>query len=131
MNARTTVSLAPVLALLLCTCCSSPAPPVNRCGRADVMVSHTFTLEVDPAFVDQVEFHRKGIPMAWRLMEQVAPGKWARSVAFTFGHGMNFRYRFRVHRKDLRRWITISDPRARVLDASPERYSLRVTQTSS
>ena len=37
------------------------------------MVDHTFTLEADPAVVDQVDLHIPGLPMAMRPMEQVGP----------------------------------------------------------
>ena len=35
------------------------------------------------------------------------------------------RYRYRVHRVDTNRWITVTDPRAWQLDASPDRWALR------
>ena len=125
MNARTTVSRVVVLTLLLWAACPSPAPPVTTCGRTAQMMDHTFTLEADPAVVDQVEFVRRGLPIAYRAMAQVGPGKWIYRMGFTYGsRGHRIRYWFRVHRKDLGRWIKISDPRARLLDASVERASL-------
>jgi 1,4-alpha-glucan branching enzyme len=80
------------------------------------------TLEADPARVDRVELvgELPGTPLA---LESPRPGEWSGVVEGLVPHRV-YRYRFRVHRKDLDRWIEVADPRAWLLDASVERFSL-------
>ena len=115
------------LAAALLAACSGPtrvATPTTGC----VIRAAAFQLEADSAVVDRVQLVGE-LPGAPLDMKQTAPGRWA-VVAKGLARVRQLRYRFRVHRKDLGRWILVSDPRAVMYDASMERYSMLLPRTT-
>ena len=106
--------------LLLCLFVSGC---VQRPGqRTAPTVEHRFELQVDPSVVDKVEVEGTcpGLPLA---LGAIAPGHFRAHINGLHA-GQSYRYRFRVHRRDLQRWITLADPKAWQLDASAERWGL-------
>ena len=117
---RTTV----LLVGLLWTACPHTGPrvePVPSAARLRTTAA-TLTLEADALAVDRVELvgELPGTPAA---LKAEGPGRWTIKVEGLV-RGRVYRYQFRVHRKDLGRGITVSDPRARLLDASLARHGL-------
>lgn len=84
--------------------------------------AHDFRLQVDPLAVDRVEL-LGDIPSAPLALAPRGKGLFERRVT-GLKRGHAYRYRFRVHRKDLDRWIVVTDPLAWQLDASVERWAV-------
>ena len=129
MNARTAVARTATRLLLLAQVFYTGCPPAGagpgpaslpRYKKIPATVS--LSLEADPSVVDAVELVGE-LPGSPRQLEATAPGRWTVSVEGLV-RGRDYRYRYRVHRKDLKRWILVSDPRAWLLDPSRARHSI-------
>jgi 1,4-alpha-glucan branching enzyme len=106
------VLLAPLLA------CRAPGPEVEP--RREVSVE--LELEASPAQVDAAAIvgELPGSPIPMRAL---GGGRFHARVS-GLDPGRSYRYRFRARRRDLGRSVEVSDPRAWLLDASRERWSL-------
>jgi 1,4-alpha-glucan branching enzyme len=121
MDRRATAkALLLIVVLLPLDGCRAPDPETRP---EQAPTAHLLELEADPARVDRVQAvgELPGAPL--ELRRSGLPGRWTREVDGLI-RGQLYRYRFRVHRKDLGRWISVSDPTAWLLDASRERWSL-------
>jgi 1,4-alpha-glucan branching enzyme len=127
-RARPAGILAALLAVLLVSGCR-PTPPAPQtpppstptpCPQTGLEV--TLRLEADPAYVDRVQVIGE-LPGAPLTMRAGQAGRWS-ARASGLVRGRRYRYLFRVHRKDLGRWVELPDPRAWMLDASRRRWSL-------
>lgn len=113
-------SSVPFALLCLLTACPHGGPP--GAPRGGERTSRELVLETDPLAVDRVLLVGE-LPGSPRAVTRTGPGRWAVRVD-GLTPGRLYRYRFRVHRKDLKRWIEVSDPRAWLWDASSRRSSL-------
>ena len=115
------------LGALLLTACPSPAPrqpsPATApAGATAASHTTTLTLEADPARVDRVQLVGE-LPGSPRALKQITPGRWTVKLGGLAQHRL-YRYQYRVHRKDLGKWLLVSDPTARLLEPSIQRHSL-------
>ena len=103
--------------------CSAPSgAPTPVSSRIKRTVSTTLSLEADAAVVQRVQAVGE-LPGSPLPLIAERPGHWKLRVDGLVP-GRSYRYRFRFFRRDLGRWLTISDPRARLLDASSRRHGL-------
>jgi 1,4-alpha-glucan branching enzyme len=86
------------------------------------LVSEMIEVDADPTAIDRVLLVGE-LPGAPLPMAVVAPGRWRRRVDGLVA-GRSYRYELRVHRRDLDRWLVVSDPRAWLLDASRDRQAV-------
>lgn len=132
MKRRHGPSLAPLalcLSLALLSACPAPKPQPTSKPARPLEAGEVFELRADPRVVDKVQLEGE-LPGAPLAMKRVAPGHFRLAVS-GLERGAMLRYRFRVHRKDLGRWVRVSDPLAWQLDASRARWSTRLIGSRS
>jgi 1,4-alpha-glucan branching enzyme len=83
-----------------------------------------FSLTVDANVIDRVQLVGDFKAKQPIELKQRKPGYFVGAVP-GLKTGQMVRYQFRVHRKDLGKWLLVSDPMARQLDASTKRMSVR------
>jgi 1,4-alpha-glucan branching enzyme len=112
------------LAFALAACpAEKPRPVPAPRPLAKTPAGELFELRTDPVAVDKVMLEGQ-LPGAPLTMRRVAPGHFRLRVEAK--PQTMVRYRFRVHRADLDRWIRVADPLAWQLDASRARWSMRL-----
>jgi 1,4-alpha-glucan branching enzyme len=93
-------------------------------GSEDTMV--VFRLSVDPGVIDSVQIvgevtGRSNRPIG---MQRDSTGcSWAVTLPLSTGR-LDYKYKFMIHRWDQHIWLSVADPRARLLDASLNRNSV-------
>lgn len=117
----TTLALAAALWGLGCPARTPhPGGEARRPARGEG--SLTLELRADPGRIDRVELVGE-LCAEPRAMDQVEPGLWRIRVD-GLAPGRWYRYAFGVHRSDSGAYTWVSDPKAWLLDASLQRWSL-------
>lgn len=121
------------LLLIIRSGCESGEVEESSSTKAAGDTTVLFRLDVDPSVVDSVQLD--GEFNGWEsgpipMIRDTAGHRWAVSVPLSLGQ-TSYKYRFRVHRSDSDTWLTVTDPRSRLVDASLDRNSVVILQEQS